>query len=353
LRALIVGGGTGGHVIPALAIARELKAQFEAEILFMGTPRGVENRMVPAAGFELKLVQVGALKNVSMATRFKTAFDLPKAILAASRIITDFKPTIVIGVGGYASGPGMIAAVLRRVPTLAFEPNLVPGFANKRVGKLVTAAAVQFEPTAKYFQNAQVTGVPIRKEFAQVGQPTEPNTVLVTGGSQGAQAINRAVVEALPMFQAMATSIKIVHQTGQKDFEATRDAYARTGVSAEVSPFVDDMAAAFRRASLLVCRSGASTVAEITAAGRVAIFIPFPHAADDHQKKNAEALVDAGAALMIEQKDLTAEKLFNAVQSLFSDPARLKQMSDRSRALAHPDAADRIAKLAYSIERKN
>jgi UDP-N-acetylglucosamine--N-acetylmuramyl-(pentapeptide) pyrophosphoryl-undecaprenol N-acetylglucosamine transferase len=352
VRALIVGGGTGGHVIPALAIARELKAQFGAEILFMGTPRGVESRMVPAAGFELKLVQVGALKNVSIATRLKTAFDLPRAILAASRIITGFKPTIVIGVGGYASGPGMIAAVLRRVPTLAFEPNLVPGFANKRVGKLVTAAAVQFEPTAKYFNNAHVTGVPIRKEFAQIGEPTERNTVLVTGGSQGAQAINRAVVEALPKFQ-MATPIKIVHQTGQKDFEATRDAYRNAAVSGEVSPFIDDMAAAFRRASVLICRSGASTVAEITAAGRVAVFIPFPHAADDHQKKNAEALVDAGAALMIPQKDLTAEKLFNAVQSLLSDPARLKQMSDRSRTLAHPDAADRIAKLAYSIERKN
>src|SRR3954469_21333407 len=162
MRALIVGGGTGGHVIPALAIARELKSQFNAEILFVGTARGVENRMVPAAGFPLKLVQVGALKNVSMMTRLKTAFNLPRAVLAASGIISEFKPTIVIGVGGYASGPGMMAALLRRVPTLAFEPNLVPGFANRVVARFVTAAAVHFQESAKYFRTAHITGVPIR-----------------------------------------------------------------------------------------------------------------------------------------------------------------------------------------------
>jgi UDP-N-acetylglucosamine--N-acetylmuramyl-(pentapeptide) pyrophosphoryl-undecaprenol N-acetylglucosamine transferase len=330
-----------------------LQQQFGADILFLGTPRGVENRMVPAAGFPLKLVQVGALKNVSAMTRMKTAFDLPRAILAASKVISEFKPTIVIGVGGYASGPGMMAALLRRVPTLAFEPNLVPGFANKVVAKFVSGAAVHFHETAKYFRNAHVTGVPIRKDFVEVGSlPPEP-AILVTGGSQGAHAINEAVANALPMLVQSFPRIKLVHQTGQKDVESVHAAYVKAGMPAEVSAFIDDMAAAFRRAAILICRSGASTVAEITAAGRVAIFIPFPHAADDHQKKNAEALVQAGAALMIEQKDLTPERLHEAVVSILGDPTKLREMSERSRSLAHVNAGAEIAKLAYSIERKN
>jgi UDP-N-acetylglucosamine--N-acetylmuramyl-(pentapeptide) pyrophosphoryl-undecaprenol N-acetylglucosamine transferase len=353
VRALIVGGGTGGHVIPAIAIARELQRQFGAEVLFLGTARGVENRMVPAAGFPLKLVQVGALKNVSAMTRLKTAFDLPRAILAASKIISEFKPTIVIGVGGYASGPGMMAALLRRVPTLAFEPNLVPGFANKVVAKFVSAAAVHFADTAKYFRNAHVTGVPIRGDFAEIGPPSNEPTILVTGGSQGAHAINEAVAHALPMLAQSFPGIQIAHQTGQKDLESVQLAHVNAGVSGEVSAFIDDMAAAFRRAAVLICRSGASTVAEITAAGRVAIFIPFPRAADDHQKKNAEALVKAGAALMIEQKDLTPERLHEAVVSVLRDPVKLRDMSERSRSLAHVHAGAEIAKLAYSTERKN
>lgn len=353
VRTLIVGGGTGGHVIPAIAIARELQQQFAAEVLFLGTPRGVENRMVPAAGFSLKLVRVGALKNVSAITRLKTAFDLPRAIFAASKIISEFRPTIVIGVGGYASGPGMMAALLRRVPTLAFEPNLVPGFANKVVARFVSAAAVHFKETAQYFRNAHVTGVPIRRDFAEIlDLPAKP-TILVTGGSQGAHAINEAVVNALPMLVQSFPGVGIVHQTGQKDVESVKAAYAKAGVVGEVSAFIDDMAAAFRRAAILICRSGASTVAEITAAGRVAIFIPFPHAADDHQKKNAEALVQAGAALMIEQKDLTPQRLFETLASLLQDPAKLREMSARSRSLAHVNAGAEIAKLAYSIERKN
>ena len=353
MRALIVGGGTGGHVIPALAIARELQARFQAEVMFVGTPRGVENRMVPAASFPLRLVQVGALKNVSMATRARTMLDLPRAVFAASRIISDFKPTIVIGVGGYASGPGMMAALLRRIPTLAFEPNLAPGFANRVVARFVTAAAVHFPESVKYFRNARVLGVPIRREFAEIHGSGDPSTLLVTGGSQGAQAINRAVVAALPRLKQSLPHLKIVHQAGLKDLEATRAAYASAKVDAEVSAFIDDMAAAFRRASVLVCRSGASTVAEITAAGKVAIFIPFPHAADDHQKKNAQALVQAGAAAMIEQKDLTPDSLHDLIVELMGHPAKVQEMSAHARGLAHPDAAAEIAQLAYSIEKKD
>lgn len=353
MRALIVGGGTGGHVIPAIAIARELQAKYGAEVLFMGTPRGVEGRMVPAAGFPLRMVQVGALKNVSAITRLKTMFALPLAILAAGKIIAEFKPTVVVGVGGYASGPGMITAILRGTPTLAFEPNLVPGFANRMVAKRVKAAAVHFEATAKYFRNAKVTGVPIRSEFTAMGEISEQRVLLVTGGSQGAHAINQAICDALPMLKQSLPGLHIIHQTGLKDEQPVRAAYAQAHVAGEVSAFIENMAEAFARASVLVCRSGASTVAEVAASGRPAIFVPFPHAADDHQKHNAEALVQAGAAMMIEQKDLTAERLHETLIQLLSDRAKLQQMSAAAKRMAHTNAATEIAELAYSIERKN
>jgi UDP-N-acetylglucosamine--N-acetylmuramyl-(pentapeptide) pyrophosphoryl-undecaprenol N-acetylglucosamine transferase len=353
VRALIAGGGTGGHVIPAIAIARELQAQFGAEVLFVGTPRGIENRLVPAAGFPLKLVRVGALKNVSLVTRFRTAFDLPRAVIAASGMISDFKPTVVIGVGGYASGPAMLAAVARRIPTMAFEPNFVPGFANKAVAKFVSAACVHFDETARYFRNAHVTGVPIRREFTQLpANSSSQPTLLITGGSQGAHAINEAVAQAMPMLKQSLPELHVVHQTGQKDLEPIRAAYAHAGMDAEVSAFIDDMPAAFARAHVIVCRSGAATVAEVSAAGKVAIFIPFPQAADDHQRRNAEALSTKDAALLIPQKELTPPRLHGAIVSLFRDPARLVRMSANARALAHPDAAAEIAKLAYSIEKR-
>ncbi len=352
MRALIAGGGTGGHVIPAIAIARELQAQYGADVLFVGTPRGIENRLVPAAGFPLKLVQVGALKNVSLMTRLRTAFDLPRAIFAASGFISEFKPTVVIGVGGYASGPGVLAAGARRIPTMAFEPNFIPGFANKAVARFVSAACVHFDETATYFRNAHVTGVPIRREFTQLPAPPPQPTLLITGGSQGAHAINDAVAQALPMLKQSLPELRIVHQTGQKDLETVRASYAQAGMDADISAFIDDMPAAFARAQVIVCRSGAATVAELSAAGKVAIFIPFPQAADDHQRRNAEALSTKDAALLIPQRELTPQKLHDAIVSLFLDPARLARMSANARALAHPDAAAEIAKLAYSIEKK-
>src|SRR5438309_1171690 len=197
MRATLAGGGTGGHVIPALAIARELQQRYQAELLFIGTPRGIENRLVPAAGFELRLIKVGALKNVSLAIRARTFFDLPRAVWASWRLLKDFRPEVVIGVGGYASGPGMLAAWMRGIPTLAFEPNVVPGFANRAVSRLVSAAAVHFEETAKFFRHAEITGVPVRQAFFQtITKPpgTQP-TLLVFGGSQGAHAINQAMIQ--------------------------------------------------------------------------------------------------------------------------------------------------------------
>jgi UDP-N-acetylglucosamine--N-acetylmuramyl-(pentapeptide) pyrophosphoryl-undecaprenol N-acetylglucosamine transferase len=350
MRAILAGGGTGGHVIPALAIANQLKKSYGAEVLFIGTARGIENRLVPAAGFPLQLVRVGALKNVSLMTRLKTAFDLPRAVSDAGRMLNQFAPDVVIGVGGYASGPAMLAAVVKHIPTLAFEPNVVPGFANRVVARFVSAAAVHFEETAKYFRHAEVTGVPVRHAFFGIapkrgGTPT----LLVFGGSQGAHAINDAMVRCLRVLQKEAPGIHIIHQTGERDYNDALAAYRSLGESAEVFKFVEDMPAAFARADLVVCRSGASTVAEITAAGKPAILVPFPRASDDHQRVNAEALLREGAAVVVEESRLEGVWLAETIAALLQDPHRLQQMSQAARSLAHPNAAHDIAAMAARV----
>ncbi len=355
MRAILAGGGTGGHVIPALAIANQLKKTYGAEMLFIGTARGIENRLVPAAGYPLQLVRVGALKNVSLATRLKTAFDLPRAVWDAGRMLNEFAPDVVIGVGGYASGPAMLAAVIKHIPTLAFEPNVVPGFANRMVAKFVSGAAVHFEETAKYFRHAEVTGVPVRQAFFEIPPKRGgPPTLLVFGGSQGAHAINEAMIRCLPVLQREAPGIHVLHQTGERDYNDALAAYQSLGKSAasftfEVFKFIEDMPAAFARADLVVCRSGASTVAEIAAAGKPAVFVPFPRAADDHQRINAEALARQGAAVVVEESKLEGVWLAETIAALLQDSQRLQQMSHAARELAHPNAARDIAAMAARV----
>src|SRR6201984_183885 len=327
MRAILAGGGTGGHVIPALAIANQLKTTYNAECLFIGTARGIENRLVPAAGYPLQLVRVGALKNASRTTRLKTAFDFPRAIWDASRMLNEFAPDVVIGVGGYASGPAMLAAVVKHIPTLAFEPNVVPGFANRVAARFLSAAGGHFEETAKYFRHAEVTGVPVRQAFFEIppkrgGVPT----LLVFGGSQGAHAINDAMIRCLHVLQREAPGIHIVHQTGERDYNDALAAYRSLGESAEVFKFIEDMPGAFARADLVVCRSGASTVAEIAAAGKPAVFVPFPRAADDHQRVNAEALAKHRAAVVVEESKLEGVWLAETIAVLLQDSQRLKHM---------------------------
>jgi len=352
MRIVIAGGGTGGHVIPALAIAQQLKKQFAAEVLFIGTARGIETRLVPQAGFPLELIKVGALKNVSLLTRAKTMFDLPRALWTSGRMLSDFNPDVVIGVGGYASGPAMFGAIRRRIPTLAFEPNVVPGFANRLIARWVSAAAVHFEETCEYFPNCRVTGVPVREAFFEI--PPNPllsrrPTLLVFGGSQGARAINQAMVESLGGLKQRIPGIHIIHQTGQRDFDHVQAAYRQSGISGEVHKFIDDMPAMFARSDLLVCRSGASTVAEITAAGKPAVFVPFPRAADDHQNVNARALERAEAAIVVEESNLGAAYLVDTIDALLSHPRRLERMSEAAKSLAHPKAVEEIAAMVQQL----
>jgi UDP-N-acetylglucosamine--N-acetylmuramyl-(pentapeptide) pyrophosphoryl-undecaprenol N-acetylglucosamine transferase len=352
MRAVLAGGGTGGHVIPAIAIAQELQNKYQAEVLFIGTARGLENRLVPAAGFPLQFVKVGALNRVSLATRLRTLFDLPRAVFAAGRMLNEFQPDVVIGVGGYASGPAMLAAIRRRIPTVAFEPNLVPGFANRIVARFVSAAAVHFEQTAEYFRNPVVTGVPVRQAFFQIPKKAYVQafpTLLVFGGSQGARAINHAMIRAMPELMKRLPGLRVIHQTGERDYNEVQAAYTQAAIPAEVHKFIDDMPGFFSRADLVLCRSGASTVAEIAAAGKPAIFVPFPLAADDHQRRNAEALEQAKAAVVLEETKLDEVWLVDTLCALLDDPARLAAMSAAARAMAHPNATRDIADLAAKV----
>jgi UDP-N-acetylglucosamine--N-acetylmuramyl-(pentapeptide) pyrophosphoryl-undecaprenol N-acetylglucosamine transferase len=351
MRVIVAGGGTGGHVIPALAIAQELRAHYAAEIVFVGTARGIETRLVPAAGFELRLIEVGALKRVDLATRLKTLADLPRAVIASAKLTREFRPDVMIGVGGYASGPAMLVGALMNVPTVAFEPNVVPGFANRVLSPTIRAAAVHFAQTCRYFRNCHVVGVPVRREFFQVPQRTKDSrpTLLVFGGSQGAHAINQAVLAALPVLMRALPEIYIIHQTGEKDYVGAQAAYLNAMAPAEVSPFIEDMPGAFARADLLLCRSGASTVAEVTAAGKPAIFVPLPTAADDHQRHNAATLASVGAARLLPQAELSPERLASEIAGLLRDRAELTRMSEAARTFAHPDAAAKIAALAARV----
>jgi UDP-N-acetylglucosamine--N-acetylmuramyl-(pentapeptide) pyrophosphoryl-undecaprenol N-acetylglucosamine transferase len=354
LKVILAGGGTGGHIIPALAIAGELQDRYGAEVLFVGTPRGLESRLVPQAGYPLKLIEVGQLKNVSLLTRARTLLDLPLSLLRCRALLREFGPNVVVGVGGYASGPAMGAAILAGIPTLAFEPNAFPGLANRLVGKRVTAAAVNFAPAASYFRNAEVTGIPVRREFfALQARPAQaPPHLLVFGGSQGARILNTFMPQIATQLLESVPGLTILHQAGGRHAEATLAAYQASGADParwQVHAFLDDMPRRFEAADLVLARSGASTVAELAASGKPSLLIPFPQAADDHQRRNAEVLVRADAAAMLLEAGLTPATLASAVIDLLDHPGRLRSMSEQARSLAHPQAAQRIAEIVSTI----
>jgi UDP-N-acetylglucosamine--N-acetylmuramyl-(pentapeptide) pyrophosphoryl-undecaprenol N-acetylglucosamine transferase len=349
---ILAGGGTGGHVIPALAIAEELRKRGH-EAGFVGTARGIEVRLVPQAGFPLFLVKVGALNRVSITTRLRTLIDLPLSIFNAMGILRRFRAQVVIGVGGYAAGPATIAAVLLRIPVVLFEPNVVPGYANRAVARFAANAAVHFAQTGRWFRSFEVTGVPVRPAFfALPERRSTPPTLLVFGGSQGAKALNRIVRESAAELLRRVPNLQMVHQTGPREFEEVSKFYTENRVKVEVSPFIDDMAQSFSDADLIVCRSGASTVAEIAAAGKCALFVPFPGAADDHQLRNAELLAREDAALLIEERELSAERFVAETTALLGDRARLTAMEAKARTLAHPDAAAHIADMALQAAKR-
>ena len=353
MKVLIAAGGTGGHIYPGIAVAKEiLKRSAASEILFVGTARGLENKIVPENGFKLSLINSAGLKNVGLAGKLKGLFILPKSFLEARAIIKSFKPDVVVGAGGYVSGPVLLMASLMRVPTLVMDSNALPGFTNRRLAPFVTCAALTFEDALPYFgEKGIVTGNPVRKEFFDIEpkQRGEKINLLIFGGSQGARMINSAMVEALS--DLSHDRLNITHQTGEGDFENIKELYNRAGWGdvAEVKPYISNMVDEFAKSDLIICRAGATSCAEIAAAGRAALLIPLPTAADDHQRKNAEALEKAGAARMILQKDLSAETLAQAINNLIDSPEKISAMETAAKKLARQDAAEVTVNLIESI----
>ena len=355
LRIVIAGGGTGGHLYPGIAVARELLARRpDAVITFAGTARGIESRVVPREGFELDVLRSAGLKGASISALARGVALLPLSALDAWGILSRRQPSLVIGVGGYSSGPVMLAAVARRMATLLLEQNAVPGLTNRLLARVVGSAAVTFESTRSFFgRRGFVSGNPVRPEFfatdsSEHGPIGGPPRVLIFGGSQGAHAINMAMVEAAPRLAA-AGGVEITHQTGERDLDVVRNAYRAAGLEARVEPFLFTMDREMKKADVIVCRGGATTIAEFTAAGRAAILIPLPTAADDHQRKNAEVLVAAGAAELIEQKDLSGELLATRLLALARDPERRRAIAAAARRFAKPDAAKVIVDRALAL----
>jgi UDP-N-acetylglucosamine--N-acetylmuramyl-(pentapeptide) pyrophosphoryl-undecaprenol N-acetylglucosamine transferase len=363
MRVLIAAGGTGGHIYPGIAVAQEImRRDANSKVQFVGTARGLETRLVPQAGFELTLIESAGLKNVSLGARMKGLVILPKSFVSTRKLLRQFQPDVVVGAGGYVSGPVVLTAALTNRPTLVMESNALPGWTNRMLARFVDRAAVSFEQALPYFRGkAKVTGNPVRREFFEIPpKRREPGkfSLLVFGGSQGARAINEAMVAALPKLKQIPGELRIKHQTGAADFEKVKAAYAAAewGEGADVRSYIDNMMADFAEADLVLCRAGATTTAELIAAGKASIMVPFPHAADDHQRKNAEALQSAGASRMILQHELSGERLATEIGRLVQSPQEIDRMEKSSRKLAHGDAAaaavDMIEELGHKKAQK-
>ena len=354
IRVVIAGGGTGGHLYPGIAVARELRRRRPAAVVtFAGTAKGIEARVIPREGFELDLLRSAGLKGMGAGGLIRGLSLLPLSGMDAWRIVSRRQPQLVIGVGGYSSGPVVMAAALRGIPTMLLEQNAVPGLTNRLLARVVSAAALTFDTAADFFgRRGFVTGNPVRAEFFESAAESRaggPPRVLIVGGSQGAHAINVAMVAAAPRLAAYRGGMAITHQTGERDLELVRSGYRSAGLEARVEPFLYAMDREVKAADLVVCRAGATTIAELTAAGVPAILVPLPTAADDHQRKNAEVLVKAGAADLIEQKLLTGALLAERIEALLADGERRSTMSAAARGFARPDAAAAIVDRALAL----
>jgi len=381
-RILMIAGGTGGHIFPSLAVAEELRSRskqnsFRYEIEFLGTHRPLEAKLIPAAGFRLRAVDAAGLKGIGGIQWLRNFLVLPRTAVAAAAILHEFKPQVVVGVGGYLAGPVMLEAALADIPTILIEPNARPGLTNRLLAPVVRAAAVGFAETAHLFgEKAQVTGYPVRRAFFEI-QPRHraqgvahalmpepsgpqpavalpPYTILVVGGSQGSRAINQAMAASLPLLADAATAgaIRIIHQTGERDYNEIRKSYHDYGSIVEVYPFIDGMPGTLAQADLVISRAGATAVAELAAAGRASVLIPFPGATDQHQLENARVMEKAGAARVIVQSELTPQRLVEEIRWLMARPAALEKMEACARRLARPDAAMRVADMVEALARR-
>jgi len=347
---VMAGGGTGGHVMPALAVARELRARGHA-VRFIGTRRGLEAKLAPAEGFPIEWIEIGGLNRVGLRKALVTLAELPFSVWTASRMLDRDRPAAVFSMGGFVAGPVLLAALWKRVPVVVMEPNAIPGFTHRKLARFVARALVSFPETEKWFPPTvtEVTGMPVREEFLAI--PPKPQggklTVLITGGSQGSRTLNRAAQESWPLWGSMP--VRIIHQTGPNAYEQLAPAFQASGIDGEISPFLADMPAAFAAADVVISRAGMSTVSELAAAGKPSILVPLPTAADQHQLRNAEAMERIGAARMVLDAEFTGQRLVEEVSRMARDPALLKAMGQAARSFAKPDAARRAADVLESF----
>jgi UDP-N-acetylglucosamine--N-acetylmuramyl-(pentapeptide) pyrophosphoryl-undecaprenol N-acetylglucosamine transferase len=359
VRVAIAGGGTGGHLFPGIAVAEEfIKRDPQNRVIFIGTKRGIEQRLLGKLGYELRLIDVEGLKGRGLKALIKGVYAIPNSMWQSRKILTDFGPDVVIGVGGYASGPAVITAWLMGIPTAIAEQNALAGNTNRILGKFVDKIFLTYEQSKNLFaaDKVLVTGNPVRAAFAAGLGATrggkQGRQILIFGGSQGAAAINKTVVAMMPLLQKIKGGIRFVHQTGERDLEMVQKAYEKYGIEAQVSPFIVDMAQVLAVSDLIICRAGATSLAEITAAGKASILIPFPWAANDHQTMNAQAMVDAGASAMMKESELAPEKLFALMEALLSDDGKLRGMEAQSGKLGRTDAAAKIADVCMQLATK-
>jgi UDP-N-acetylglucosamine--N-acetylmuramyl-(pentapeptide) pyrophosphoryl-undecaprenol N-acetylglucosamine transferase len=353
---LIAGGGTGGHLFPGIALAEEVVTRHpKNDVVFVGTDRGLEARVVPAHGYVFESIRSRGLKGMGPLRLVLGLLLLPLSFFESWRILRRYRPDVVVGVGGYSSGPVVLSAWLMRIPTALQEQNALPGFTNKVLGHFVDAAFVSFEEAKAYFatKRTHLLGNPIRRalldNFLRSRKAHDKFTVLIFGGSLGARGLNTRVLEALGFLAAIKDEIHLIHQTGTNDFEMVRKGYEEKGIRADVREFIEDMSAVYLEADLVVCRAGATTLAELTVCKKASILVPFPHATDDHQAVNAKALVDAGAAIMFREEELTGEKLAATIRDLKDHPDKLKKMERAAGLLGRPEAAREIADVLQQL----
>lgn len=359
MRVLIAAGGTGGHLFPGLAIAQEWQRRHAVDVVFAGTARGLESKLLPAIGYRLVLMRVEGWIGRGKKT-LGAILQLPRSLWEAWRLLRELRPDVVIGTGGYASGPLLFVAALSRYPSVVVEPNVLPGLTNRLLAPLVDVVISAFERSNRYFwaRRVLVLGNPIRRDVVQAAErpampgrsgASSPKTVLILGGSQGAHAINQLVVEALDELGPLREMVWFIHQTGMADAAWVRQAYDQRGVGGRIESFIHQMGEVYAQADLVISRAGATTIAELTACGKPAVLIPLPRAAHQHQHENARLLESAGAAVMCEQGNLTGRRLAELLSGLLGDPSRLQAMSDASRLLGRPNAAGTIVEVCEGL----
>ena len=352
MRVIIAGGGTGGHLYPGIAVAEEIYRQEpDSDILFVGTKSGIEAKILPHEGYRLEIIPAGGVINKNILLKLSSIIKMVYGFIRSFRILQRFNPDVVIGVGGYASAPMLSAAAILRFPTVILEQNLFPGAANRVLSHIVDRVIVAFEGSGRFFKRkVDVLGNPVRKGLTGCGyRPDDMFTLFIFGGSQGSHAINKAVVESLPYLQNESVHIRFIHQTGEKDFVWVNSSYMDTGINAEVTPYVYNMADVYKKADIVICRAGATTIAEITACGRPAILIPYPHAAHDHQRINAEYLKSIGSAEVISEDDINGKILADWIKYFLYNRDMLKEMAMKSAGLYRKNPAYDIVELCREL----